>query len=468
MRPLCFVLMPFGTKRDASEKEINFDIVYHTFIRPAIEQAGLDPIRADEEQAGGFIHKPMYERLMFCNFAVADLSFANANVFYELGIRHALKPHTTVSIFETGTKLPFDTAPLRTFNYDFKDNTVLQAQQKIDALANLIKANLNTTQEQQDSPIAQLIPGYHFPDLDYLQADADAFKEWAVSHRSIKKELRELEKKWKGLNKLKDRAADAAEKEQLTTQQKAIVDAIRQEQVGMGDALLYSYDIIYALLNAYKTVNAFKEMADMLRPLVESTFEDNIFIKQQLALAYNKIGERTESERVLKSIIKKYGPDPETNGLLGAAYKGMMDDNKGEIEEAGFRSKAITAYLDGFEADPRDYYPGINALTLMFYGNAKKDKAVFDKYLPLVQFAVDRQLKKKSDDYWLQATRMELAILSDDCDLATEALSDLLACNPEQWARSSTKANISKLFEKKSTMENASSCDWIKLIVNKL
>ena len=139
MRPLCFVLMPFGTKKDASEKEINFDIVFRTFIRPAIEQAGLDPIRADEEQAGGFIHKPMYERLMFCNFAVADLSFANANVFYELGIRHALKPHTTVSIFESGTKLPFDTAPLRTFNYDYKDNSVLNVEEKIKSLAGLIK-----------------------------------------------------------------------------------------------------------------------------------------------------------------------------------------------------------------------------------------------------------------------------------------------------------------------------------------
>jgi hypothetical protein len=61
----------------------------------------------------------MYERLMFCDFAVADLSFANANVFYELGIRHALKPFTTVSIFEVNTKLPFDTAPLGTIPGSF-------------------------------------------------------------------------------------------------------------------------------------------------------------------------------------------------------------------------------------------------------------------------------------------------------------------------------------------------------------
>src|SRR5690349_19380482 len=124
MKPLCFVLMPFGLKTDGNKKEIDFDIVYNSFIKPAVIGAGLEPIRADEEKSGGFIHKPMYERLMFCDFAVADLSFANANVFYELGIRHALKPQTTVSIFETSTRLPFDTAPLRTFHYEFANGAV--------------------------------------------------------------------------------------------------------------------------------------------------------------------------------------------------------------------------------------------------------------------------------------------------------------------------------------------------------
>src|SRR5678815_3994616 len=124
MSTLCFVLMPFGTKTDGNKKEIDFDEVYNSFIKQAIIKAGLDPIRADEEKGGGFIHKPMYERLMFCDFAVADLSFSNANVFYELGIRHALKPYTTVSIFEVGTKLPFDTAPLRTRPYNFENGAV--------------------------------------------------------------------------------------------------------------------------------------------------------------------------------------------------------------------------------------------------------------------------------------------------------------------------------------------------------
>src|ERR671928_221567 len=84
---------------------------------PAVCDAGLAPIRADEEMTGGVIHKPMFERLIFCKFAVADLTTANANVFYELGVRHAVRPWSTVLLFAEGGRLPFDVAPLRAIPY---------------------------------------------------------------------------------------------------------------------------------------------------------------------------------------------------------------------------------------------------------------------------------------------------------------------------------------------------------------
>ena len=68
--------------------------------------AGLEPIRADEELLGGIVHKPMFERLILCDYAVADLTTANANVFYELGIRHALRPYSTVLLFAQGPACP--------------------------------------------------------------------------------------------------------------------------------------------------------------------------------------------------------------------------------------------------------------------------------------------------------------------------------------------------------------------------
>jgi hypothetical protein len=50
----------------------------------------METLRADDEMAGRIIHKPMFERLILCEYAVADPTTANANVFYELGIRHAV------------------------------------------------------------------------------------------------------------------------------------------------------------------------------------------------------------------------------------------------------------------------------------------------------------------------------------------------------------------------------------------
>src|SRR3712207_5021761 len=106
--PLCFVLMPFGRKSDPTGVTIDFDAVYHEVIAPAVRAAELEPIRADEEVTGGIVHKPMFERLILCEYAVADLTFANANVFYELGVRHAVRPYSTVLVFAAGTLLPFD------------------------------------------------------------------------------------------------------------------------------------------------------------------------------------------------------------------------------------------------------------------------------------------------------------------------------------------------------------------------
>src|SRR5579863_4525442 len=118
MNHLCFVLMPFGQKRHELGHIIDFDAVYKDMIAPAIAAANLEPIRADEEHVGGAIHKPMFERLMLCEYAIADLTIANPNVYYELGIRHAMRPRSTVLLNASGTRLPFDLAIARATPYE--------------------------------------------------------------------------------------------------------------------------------------------------------------------------------------------------------------------------------------------------------------------------------------------------------------------------------------------------------------
>src|SRR5580700_1172449 len=117
LQPLCFILMPFGRKSTPAGTLIDFDRLYAEVIGPAVKEANLEPLRADEETVGGIIHKPMFERLILCPYAVADLTLANANVFYELGIRHAYKPWSTVPIVADGQRLPFDVQMLRTVHY---------------------------------------------------------------------------------------------------------------------------------------------------------------------------------------------------------------------------------------------------------------------------------------------------------------------------------------------------------------
>ena len=96
----------------------NFDAVYEKVIAPAVTKAGLEPIRADEEKIGGTIHKPMFERLMLCEYAVADMTGANPNVYYELGIRHAIRPRSTVIVFAKGPCSHLTSRQVRGVSYE--------------------------------------------------------------------------------------------------------------------------------------------------------------------------------------------------------------------------------------------------------------------------------------------------------------------------------------------------------------
>src|SRR5262249_36520630 len=154
--PLCFVLMPFGVKTDTLGRPTDFDSVYRQIIAPAVSRAGLDPVRADEERVGGTIHKPMFERLMICPYAVADITGANPNVFYELGIRHAKRPRSTVVIFSQGTMLPFDIQMLRCIPYKVNElGEPIEIEARIDSIAKVLDEARHNPHD--DSPFFQLL-----------------------------------------------------------------------------------------------------------------------------------------------------------------------------------------------------------------------------------------------------------------------------------------------------------------------
>src|SRR5690606_26933428 len=96
---------------------INLDKTYRHIIKPAAKAAGFDCFRADEVQTAGVIDVPMYEWLFKADLVIADLSTMNPNAFFELGVRYALKPRTTIVIAEDQFRNPFDTNHISTRRY---------------------------------------------------------------------------------------------------------------------------------------------------------------------------------------------------------------------------------------------------------------------------------------------------------------------------------------------------------------
>jgi len=154
--------MPFGTKPDGQGGSVDFDAVYEQLIAPAVEEAGLQPLRADQELVGGIVHKPMLERLILADYGVADLTTANPNVYYEVGVRHAVRPYSTVLIGADVKRTPFDLAPdrVRPYTLDGAGKPAAIPEEREALVAALHHARQATT----DSPVFQLIDDLPTPD----------------------------------------------------------------------------------------------------------------------------------------------------------------------------------------------------------------------------------------------------------------------------------------------------------------
>ncbi|TAN53901.1 MAG: DUF4071 domain-containing protein [Rhodospirillales bacterium] len=435
MKPFCFVLMPFGTKPDEAGRLIDFNAVYASIIEPAIRNAGMEPIRADRETSGGIIHKAMFERLMLCDYAIADLTTANANVFYELGIRHGIRPHSTVLIFGHGSRLPFDVGPLRGLPYGLDDvGQPSSPEQDREALATRLEA---AREPVEDSPLFQLVSEYKAPDIARLKTDR--FRELVTYSRTIKRNL------------------DLA--------RKTGVAAVADIETGLS---LRDADpaILIDLFLSYRAVEAFEHMVD-LAPRLPELLAKTVLVQEQLGFALNRLKRRDEAEAVLTQLIAERGPSSETNGILGRVYKDRWDEAKQAGNEAlaqGYLKKAIETYLAGFETDWRDAYPGINAVTLMEITDPVDPRQA--ELLPVVRYAVKRRLIGKSPDYWDHATLLELAVLANDRAGAEAALADALASVRESWEPKTTARNLGLIRDMRN--KRGEDAGWIREVEQNL
>ncbi len=150
----CFIIMPYG-KKSVGEETVNFDDLYQNFIKTTVEKLNIECVRCDEIDEAGMIHLDMFRRIYEDEIAIVDLTSLNANVFYELGLRHALRSRTTILIRRNGTRLPFNIKGLRVISYDDTDVSTLAEAQK--DITKFIKNSFSSL--EIDSPIYHAIEG---------------------------------------------------------------------------------------------------------------------------------------------------------------------------------------------------------------------------------------------------------------------------------------------------------------------
>lgn len=435
-RPLCFVLMPFGKKSDPSGSTIDFDAVYQKMIKPAIHDAGLEPIRADEEQAGGIIHKPMFERLILCEYAVADLTTANANVFYEMGVRHAVRPRSTVLIFAERTRLPFDLMPMRGLPYRLTSSG--EPADVEDGRRALAKSLEDAREATIDSPVYQLVEGFRPPDIARLKTDV--FRERVAYSQSIKEQLREA--------RLQDKTA------------------VKQVEKSLGPLGDVEAGVVVDLMLSFRAVKAWEDMIGLVENMAEPV-ANTVLVQEQYAFALNRAGHGDKAESVLLELIRDRGPSSETYGILGRVYKDRWESAAKEGKAAlakGLLSKAIDAYLSGFEADWRDAYPGVNAVTLMELTEPPDPRG--QSLLPVVTYAVERRIESGEPDYWDYATLAELAVLAKNEKVARSAVSDAVASVREVWEPETTLRNLRLIRKARENRREVE--DWMLEVENAL
>lgn len=426
MEPLCFVIMPFGKKKykvagkDDEWVTIDFDAVYNSIIKPAIKLAGMEAIRADEEKTRGSIHKPMFERIILSDYVIADLTGANANVFYELGIRHAVKPYTTVSIFAANSDLPFDLKPFRCYPYQY---TAEEGLTDVQTTIDLIKRDLLESRNSKatDSPVYQLVDGINFQN-SVAHEKTDIFREKVMYDKELKNELRAA------------RQTPGDKQAQLAALNKLVADKLTP----LGDQ---EAGILIDAMLSYRDISAFAEMQDFIERL-PSHISQTLMVQEQYGFALNRNKKREQAIEVLEKAIAENGPSSETYGLLGRVYKDYITDYyaKGDIKMAqSYIDDTLNAYRKGFETDWRDAYPGINYATCL---ELQGDRETIEKVLPVVEYSVLRKKEKKKPDYWDEATLAELAVIKKDYVKADKFLTAARKTNPAGWMLQTTNKNF--------------------------
>lgn len=320
--------MGFGTKTDfATGRKLDLNKSYRLLIKPVVEAKGLVCVRADEMIFSGAIDVPMYMELLNADVVIADISTANPNALYELGVRHALRPRTTIVISENKMAYPFDLNHIKITSYSHLGDAI--DYEEVERFRKVLTTTLDDVLHVQDpdSPI-----------YTFLQLDPPSLRE------QIEKAVEETKKH-----------IAPAETNTLKQETLSVITEQAEEALSRNDFVAAK-----ALFNSALLIG---------KPDFEHNKTGvNTYLVHRLALATYKaklpdeVTALKDALQLLEDIDLAHTNDTETVALAGAIEKRLYENGQGDAH----LSAGILYYQRGYFLLNNRYH-GINLAFMLDY-----------------------------------------------------------------------------------------------------
>lgn len=396
-RPVCFMIMPYDTKPTGTPPggqapdKVNFDRLWNAALRPAIEQAGYEPVRANED-FGALIITEMIERLAISDLVLADVSIPNGNVYYEVGIRHAAQKQGCILTAATWAKPLFDIDQMRQIRYPLPTETISDedAKKVIEIVAGAIPQMASG-----ESPFYQVFPRYPDYEPDRLTSFRRTLEELSAFQAEV----------------IATRSATGEECRNRALQ--------LRERYFSGGAIQKA--VALELLLTLRDCTDWQTTIEFIDSL-PADLRASPFVQEQRALALSKSGDHDTAIGALRQLIQRGGDTSERRGLLGGRYKKKWSAGR----KAEDLDRAIAEYEAGMKLDLNDYYPSSNLARLYRTRNRKGDEDKARIAAAVTLTACERAKARNASDEWLNPTLLGAAFDAGDVEKASE-LADRVA-----------------------------------------
>jgi hypothetical protein len=384
--------------------------------KPVLEERGYRAIRADSD-LGALIIDQMIKRLVVADIVVADITMPNANVYYEIGLRHSARERGCVLVRADWAKVLFDLDQIRTVQFPLDDGSCppSAAGPAIAALRTGLRGMAD-----QRSPVFETVEGYttrHRGGIEQFEQLVSTLSGFQKDVGTIKATVDRDRRRDLTLQLLGEYGQQKAVQETVAIQ---IVELVR-DHVGPEETLTYIASLDEDVRN-----------------------HTSVIEQQQIALSNSD--NVVEAAATLELLIKRVGPTSDRCGILGGRYKKLMGCSTGTARRT-YLSKAIAAYEQGMAEDLNDYYPSCNLPRLY----RRRGNAGDEEQAVAVAFVVDaacrRAIVRDPADMWPRLTLLGVAFDQGDPDRARALAEDIEVRAPADFPLSTTMADLQASFE---------------------